>query len=615
MSFFSRYPFSRDRAHRGDDGSGENKLRPLGRRRDLRWAGLILLVAFVAFAVWLGFRAITVKSNLEQARYAAQQVKEALLKGDTNDALPAADEAVGHARAANAATHSAPWTIAAAVPVLGSPFKAGQQIADVVVDLAADVLRPAAGAGVGLSPPTLYSDGRVDLQLLRKQEPVLNDLSQAAARIDAKAAAITNPAVPSPISSARSQLQSQVSGIARLIQNTAIASRVAPSMMGADGPRTYLLAFQTNAEARGTGGLLGGIGVLRFDNGKPTVDKLVSNRELIGASATVDLGREFMDQYGFTNPFTDFRNSNISSHFPYAAQIWKSMFERDTGSRVDGVIALDPVALSYILGAIGPVTLADGEVVSKDNVVELTESTLYARFAHSLDETLERKQYLQEIASSVVKKMIGRVDSPGALLDALGKAAATRRIAVWSAIPADQKILEETPLAYAIPDDPAPYAEVVINNLGGNKMDYYLRREISYAADACTDGMRNSTVTVKLSNVLPDAAQVPAYVAGSEGLVSGLPIKVVPGSMVTSVRLLVTKGAKLVSVTSSGERISAIVHEERGHPSYEVQVVIPPGQSGELSFQLSEPASPGTPRVPIQPLIDDVTPQVSVPTC
>lgn len=573
---------------------------------------LTLLVLIAGFALILGVKTWSVKSNLEMARDGAQKVKDALLKGSPEEAAGRAQEALNHAESARSAARSIPWRMAAGVPFLGTPFKTGQQISDVVVDLAANILRPAASAGVGLSTRTLYADGRVDLQLLRKQEPVLADLSESAALLDAKAAAIEKPAISSPISGARTQLQSEVTGMARLFRNTAIASRVAPSMMGADGPRSYLLAFQTNAEARGTGGLLGGIGVLRFDNGKPSVDNIAANYPLTGAKASVDLGPEFDKQYGFTNPFTDFRNSNISSHFPYAAQIWKSMFEQVTGSKVDGVIAMDPVALSYILAATGSVTLPDGEVISKDNVVELTESTAYVRFA---DNNLARKQYLQDIASAVVGKMTGKVESPGGVLDALGKAAAARRIAVWSAIPADQKILEETTLAYAIPDDRAPYAEVVINNLGGSKMDYYLRRKISYAADSCNGDTRGSTVTIGLTNSLNDTKNLPQYVIGSEGLISGLPLKVIPGSMVTSVRLLATQGSRLVGVTSNGERLSAVVHQERGRPSYEVQVVIPPGQSGELSFQLSEPTAKGKPRVPIQPLIDEITPVVSVPEC
>ena len=83
----------------------------------------------------------------------------------------------------------------------------------------------------------------------------------------------------------------------------------------------------------------------------------------------------------------------------------------------------------------------------------------------------------------------------------------------------------------------------------------------------------------------------------------------------TSVRLIATEGAKVVAVTSDGKSVPAVVHKERGHPSFEVQVVIPPGQSGELVFRLTEPTAPGAPRVPVQPLIDAVNPRVSVPEC
>ena len=316
--------------------------------------------------------------------------------------------------------------------------------------------------------------------------------------------------------------------------------------------------------------------------------------------------------YGYTNPTTDFRNSNLSSHFPYAAQIWKAMWEKDTGITVDGAIVLDPVALSYMLGAVGSITLPDGEEVTKDNVVELTESTAYARYP---DDQIARKKYLQDIAGEVVKKMTGKIESPRALLDALGRAVSERRIAIWSANPAEQQLLEQTPLAHAIPQDAAPYAEVVINNLGGNKLDYYLRREIEYVADGCEGDTRMSTVTVRLKNDLPADANIPDYILGTAGLLPELPLNLPKGTMVTSVRLLATSGAKLVSSLANGERAPAITGTERGHPSFEVQVIIPPGQSGELTFRLSEPTSPGEARVPVQPLVDTVTPVVSVPQC
>jgi hypothetical protein len=575
-------------------------------------AGILLLLVVVGLGCWLGVRAFEAKSGLEQARNSAQQAKDALLQGDTGDASKWADEARSHAQAARDATHSLPWNIAAVVPWLGSPFKTGQQISDVVLGLAADVLQPSADVSAALSPDRLLEGGRVDVQLLRDEEPALSKISADASRLDAAARSISDPTYLSLLRDARSQLQEQTLEITAMLENTALAARVAPSMMGADGPRTYFMAFQTNAEARGAGGLLGGFGILRFDNGTPTVDTLAANTELGGLSAPIDLGPEFAKQYESTNPFTDFRNSNQSSHFPYSAQIWKAMWAQQSGMNVDGVIAIDPVALSYILGAVGRVTMADGEVITQDNVIELTESTAYARFP---TDQLARKKYLQDIASEVVKKITGRVESPRKLLDALGKAVSERRIAVWSSSPADQKLLEETPLAHVVPDDPAPYAEVVINNLGGNKLDYYLKSEIEYAADGCDGEKRMSTVTIRLTNTLQDARPLPDYVAAPDGQPPGIRTMVPNGTMVSSVRLLATTGATLVSALADGQRVPVFPGTERGHPTFEVQVAIPPGQTGELSFHLSEPTSPGAPRVPIQPLLDDVTPVVSVPEC
>ena len=612
MSMFSRNPFSRDgRVSRPNDGRPAGRTGELAQRPEVRWGALALLVLLVVFAGWLGYGAMQAKSSLEQSRDYAQQAKDALLGGKAEDGTRFAENAEFFARQARSSTHSLPWNIAAAVPWLGSPFKSGQQISDVVVGLTADVLKPAAKAGVGISPDTLFADGRVNLQLLREKEPALAALSADATRLDAQAAAITKPSFISALGDARTQLQDQTSDIAGLFRNTALAARLAPSMMGADGPRTYLMGFQTPAEARGTGGLLGGFGILRFDNGRPTVDTLAPNTELATATAAVDLGPEFDEQYGYAKPYTDFRNSNLSSHFPSAAQIWKSMWERQSGIKADGVIAIDPVALSYILEASGPITMPDGENITAENVVELTMSTAYIRFAN---DQAARKRYLLGIANGVVKKLTGKLQFPRAMLDAIGRAVSERRIAVWSAVPSDQKILEATSLAHAIPGDPAPYAEVVINNLAGNKMDYYLEREIEYVADGCDADTRNSTVTVRLTNTETDK-QLPNYVDGLLGLDPKFPINVPRGTMVTSVRLIGTAGATLVGVTSNGKPTLSVLRQERGHPTFEVQVVIPPGQSGDLVFRLSEPTSPGAPRVPVQPLIDAVTPKISVPEC
>ena len=158
---------------------------------------------------------------------------------------------------------------------------------------------------------------------------------------------------------------------------------------------------------------------------------------------------------------------------------------------------------------------------------------------------------------------------------------------------------------------------MVLNNLGGNKMDYYLRREIEYVADGCEGDKRNSTVTVRLKSIASPNEPLPDYIAGMAGLgpeITGR-VHTPRGTMLTSVRLVGTKDATLTSVVADGQKVPVFTGSERGHPTFEVQVFIPPGQSGELAFHLSEPTAPGAPQVPIQPLVDDVAPSVSVPVC
>lgn len=592
----------------------------------VRWTGVALLASSVLFTAWLGYEAYQAKTNLEHAHSSARQTKDALLSGKPEEAYRIAEIAQYHANQAQTATHSLPWNLGAAVPLLGSPLKTAQQISDVVVRLADDVLLPGAKMGDGLSPAELIDGTRLDLNTLRDEEPRLAALAAAAEKLDSQADEISNPAYMSLIRNARSQLQDQTSKLAQLLRNTSIAAQLAPPMLGADGPRTYLMAFQTPVEARGTGGVLGAFGLIRFEAGRPIVETLGENSDLRNslkekdnAEATIDLGPDFNQAYGWMNPYTDLRNSNVSPHFPYAAQIWKSMWEgsmwaRDSGRTLDGVIALDIVALSYILGALGPIAMPDGEVVTKDNVVELTGSTLYLRYPDEKDQPA-RKDYLQNIAKEIVKKAAEKVQSPRQLLAALGRAVSEGRISIWSSDPGQQKLLEETPLAHIVPNDPAPIAEVVINNLAGNKMDYFLDREIEYAADGCDGEYRNSTITVRLTNTATQPVALSDYHAGTKGLSPDIPITAPTGTMVTSVRLLATKGAQLMSVTSNGERTSVVPRTENGHPSFEIQVAIPPEASGEFVFRLREPTSPGRPRVPIQPLIDQVDPKISVPQC
>ncbi|WP_128644515.1 DUF4012 domain-containing protein [Rhodococcus sp. BS-15] len=577
-----------------------------GKKRPILVAVGVLLVLVIAFLAWLGYEAYSAQSSLTATRDSATQAKDALLDGDAAGAEAAAARASESADDAVAATTSIPFSIAKAVPYLGSPLKSVSQITDVVHGLAVDVLAPASAAGASLNPSSLVDGGTVDTAALRDAQPVLEQTSAAAEALSDRAQQVDKPAFLGVVDEARTSLIDQTHDLASLLTNTHIASQLLPSMLGDNGPRSYFLAFQTNAEARGTGGLLGGYGIIRAENGTARVDTLGSNNELEFAKQPIDLGPEYNALWGPRNTTIDFRNSNASPHFPYAAQIWSSMWTEQTGEVLNGAIATDPIALSYILGATGPITLADGEQITADNVVEITLSTAYSRFG---DDQAARKAYLQEIAAAVVQKMTTGAAPTRPLLDAVGRAGSEGRISIYSADPAEQAILADTKVGHTLPDSPAPYANVVVNNAGGNKLDYYLTRDITYSAESCTAGTRKSTVTATLTNTVDPNGLTP-YVA------STFQTTVEYGTNESIVYLYGTQGAKITSMKVNGiTGFSIQAGTELGRPVQAAYLTIPPGESQTVSWELEEPSAPGEATVPLQPLVDQPTVTIDVPQC
>ena len=149
---------------------------------------------------------------------------------------------------------------------------------------------------------------------------------------------------------------------------------------------------------------------------------------------------------------------------------------------VDGVLALDPVAMAGILTATGPATLPDGTQVTGANVVQLTEQKAYDQFT----DPSVRKQFLQVVAHAMFAQLIAGGGSPRQLLTGLGQAVGEGHLRLWSAHPGEQARLETLPIAGVLPSTPGPYAQLVLNNAAGGRLDYYLGRTVTYTAAACT---------------------------------------------------------------------------------------------------------------------------------
>jgi len=247
--------------------------------------------------------------------------------------------------------------------------------------------------------------------------------------------------------------------------------------------------------------------------------------------------------------------------------------------------------------------MPDKSQVTGDNAAALTQQTSYAKFPGN-DESAntKRKLYLLELASAASTKILDSKAEPTALLRAAGKGAGERRILVWSSDPAVQKDLAQTSVAGAIPRTTAPYTGLSIVNAGGNKLDYYLDRSLTWQRTGCGP-TRHTTATITLTNNAP-ASGLPPYVTGRYDALTR-PVKV--GDSRLSVSYYATQGASLESVTFAGKPGTGRMGAELGHPVYTIDVELPRGTSRTIVLEMYEPAGTGEPIVLRQPLVRPLT--------
>ena len=187
------------------------------------------------------------------------------------------------------------------------------------------------------------------------------------------------------------------------IRNEISASvQASPLMLGIDTPKKYLIAFQNSAEARGTGGILGAFAEVEINKGNISIIRTGSNSSLYSLKdIPVKVPAEFTKLYG-KNPAI-LQNSNLSPHFPYGAEIWMGLWKKQYGEQLDGVIAIDPSALSYVLKATGPINLKNNSTITSENVVSETLQVAYKKYETN---NIARKQYLVDIINATAAKIM-----------------------------------------------------------------------------------------------------------------------------------------------------------------------------------------------------------------
>lgn len=358
---------------------------------------------------------------------------------------------------------------------------------------------------------------------------------------------------------------------------------IAPLILSSSRPLKYLVAIQNSAEARGTGGILGAYAIVEFYKGSAKVIKTGSNEPLYGTSLKkipVDMPQEFLNLYG-NNPAI-IQNSNLSPHFPYGAEIWLGLWKKEFGEDLDGVIAVDPTALSFVLRATGPITLSNGEQITSQNVVSETLEVAYKRFERN---HIARKQHLVDIMDAVVAKLNSGGYSKVKMAQALRDGVIANRILVYSTNQKVQTKLSKVRFGGFMSLEKNNEFRAVIQNIDAGKLDYYLDRSVNIESQSC-ERSRGTQIRVRVTNTLKTAEGLSAFVLTRAD--KGEPESLVPGSHRFKVFIYGPVGAEVVSV-SRENRIANLggASTERKRPIYIVDVDLAPGESEELLANFS----------------------------
>ena len=526
--------------------------------------GVVLLLVALA---WLGFRTVQLRGHLVAARAVLASVPTTL-DGESGARLG------GQARAASAEVRAARsvandpvmWT-AAHVPILGRSFALARGVADVSERIVDRVLVPASTAAGTFQQGKLLDRGRVDLALLASLQDPLRRASTASRAARVRADRLPDSLIPVYLLRQRTELVTQVDRLDNALSAAAVAVRLAPDMLGGNGARRYFLAVQNNAEARGTGGLIGAYAVITADHGKLTRERVGTDRDLRAAKRNViDLGQEYDRHYDQYLARSDWRSAVLTAEWPSAAATISALWTEISRQRVDGVIGIDPRSMAAVLAATGPVD-AGGQSIGADNVVSFVTRDEYTVFATRPD---ERKQVLSQLAAGIFDKVISGQGSASGLVKAFATAGREGHLQLWSTHPTEQGVLGVGSLGGRLPNTRSSL-EVVSSNAAGSKLDSYVRRTVGYSR---AGGRATATVTL-LNTVDPTA--VPDFVKSRVDKFGFNPtIKGLDGATSQLLTVYGGVGQNMYGVTIDGRTVPAEFGFEQGHPYMTVTVELRP---------------------------------------
>jgi Protein of unknown function (DUF4012) len=347
----------------------------------------------------------------------------------------------------------------------------GAELSDAGVQLAnldARLIKPAEAGTAGHTLLTVLAETSASLTTVR------NDLVQAQADANRVDAGQLSSSQQRTFKKARSQIDAGLAGLEEFQRLVPVLNDV----LGANGPRTYLVEQLNPAELRAGGGFIGSYSILRADHGALSVVRS-------GDSYDLAAPRPLPGQPGFIPQPTPYReivpdiswsfvDSNIYPDFPSNAKTAIQFAEPRVG-KIDGVIAFDYYTVAKMLELTGPMTVAGYGVTlnSKNLIPELIKIDLAGAKVH--------KTILAAMAGPLMARVSTLpVSQWPVLLGAFNTLATQRHLQVYLVNAAAEKEIDRYGWSGVVnPTNASEFFMELEDNYWGNKDNYFVTRHFT----------------------------------------------------------------------------------------------------------------------------------------
>ncbi len=487
----------------------------------------VLLVALGASGFMLLNSAKTVKSEAKEAVEIVGGLKDKVTSGDFSTLPDDAKKIDELCDSMKAETSSPLWTAASFIPVYGSDFNAARTMIDALSDVSSNALVPMADNLSQATPGKLFQDGTINVSALQAVADSLSDSSKVFKSVNEKIQGIGD----THISQVTELVDKAKDGFATLNGAVDAAEKVAPvlpQMLGANGQtRHYLVLAMSNVEIRACGGFPGSRGVMSVTDGKLELGDFVKvdmmKEPLSPLPITDEEANLFTTGWGLTGFNTlgyTMGDVTMTPDYPRAAQLASDMQKAIVGDDIDGVFAVDPVFLQYMLGIVGGTQLPDGTVVDGSNAAKVLLHDIYWNYPVE-----EQDAIFAAVAGSAFNKIVDELGSSdiAKIAGAIEKGASEGRILMYSRNDDEEKAAKALGISGALQTDTseAPILGVYVNNYSYSKMDWFLDKRVTIDSSVeNADGSTTYRVTTSLKNTMTpqEKAEMPGYFQGHNGI-------------------------------------------------------------------------------------------------